>query len=82
MNGKISRDQRFATYREPGNADGGYATEFRIPDGFRLDCIPHRIYEIPARPMDAGKRLFVRMESLEKRDKWVDIEISLYMEDY
>ena len=32
--------------------------------------------------MDAGKRLFVRLESLEKRDKWVDIEISLYMEDY
>lgn len=51
--GKTPRSQRFATCRERGNADDKLAIEVLIPDGFRLDCIPHRIDEIPARPMDA-----------------------------
>ena len=80
--GKLSPGQRFALRREPENAHDELAIEVLLPDGPKLGYIPRRINEIPARLMDAGKRLFVRMESLEKRDKWVDIEISLYMEDY
>jgi len=80
--GKISPGQRLALRREPGNVHDELAIEVLVPNGPKLGYIPRRINEIPARLMDAGKRLFVRMESLAKRGTWVDIEISLYMEDY
>ena len=31
--------------------------------------------------MDAGKRLFLRLESVEKPGAWLKIEVTLYMED-
>ena len=80
--GKLSPGQRFALRREPKNVHDELAIEVLLPDGPKLGYIPRRINEIPARLMDTGKRLFVRMESIEQRGKWVDIEISLYMEDY
>ena len=51
--------------------------EVLVPDGPKLGYIRHRINEIPARLMDAGKCLFVRMESFAKRGEWLDIQISL-----
>ena len=79
--GKMSPGQCFALRREPGNVHDEFAIEVLTPEGHKLGYIPRRINEIPARLMDAGKRLFVRMEPLAKRGEGLDIEISLYMED-
>ena len=80
--GKMSRGQRFALRREPQNVHDEFAIEILTPEGHKLGYIPRRCNEIPARLMDAGKRLFVQMESLAKRGEWLEIRISLYMEDY
>ena len=80
--GKMSQGQRFALRREPQNVHDELAIEVFAPEGHKLGYIPRRYNEIPARLMDAGKRLFVRMESLAKRGGWLEIRISLYMEDY
>ena len=82
--GKISPGQRFALRREPQNVHDEFAIEVltATAEGHKLGYIPRRCNEIPARLMDAGKRLFVQMESLAKRGEWLEIRISLYMEDY
>ena len=80
--GKMSRGQRFALRRESQNVHDELAIEVLAPEGRKLGYIPRRYNEIPARLMDAGKRLFVQVESLAKRGKWLEIRISLYMEDY
>ena len=68
--------------REPHNRHDKFAIEVLTLEGHKLGYIPRQYNEIPARLMDAGKRLFVKMESLKKRGRWLEIRLSLYMEDY
>ena len=79
---KLSRGQRFGLRREPENVHDEFAIEVLTTEGHKLGYIPRKYNEIPARLMAAGKRLFVQMESLKKRDGWLEIRLSLYMEDY
>ena len=74
--------QRFGLRREPENVHDEFAIEVLTTEGHKLGYIPRQYNEIPARLMDAGKRLFVQMESLKKRGGWLQIWLSLYMEDY
>ncbi len=78
----LSSGQRFSLRREPKNVHDKFAIEVLTTGGHKLGYIPRQYNEIPARLMDAGKRLFVQMESLKKLDQWLDIQLSLYMEDY
>lgn len=78
---RLRAGQRFALRREPGNVHDGLAVEVLEPEGHKLGYLPRSCNEIPARLMDAGKRLFLRLESVEKRDAWLKIEVTLYMED-
>lgn len=78
----LSAGQHFALRREPENRHDTFAIEVLTLDGHKLGYIPRQYNEIPARLMDAGKRLFVKMESLKTRDQWLEIRLSLYMEDY
>ena len=77
----LSPGQRFGLRREPENAYDEFAIEVLTPEGRKLGYLPRRYNEIPAQLMDAGKRLFVQMESIERRGGWLDIRLSLYMED-
>ena len=79
---KLSPGQRFGLRREPENVHDEFAIEVLTTEGHKLGYIPRQYNEIPARLMDAGKRLFVQMESLRKRGEWLEIRLSLYMEDY
>lgn len=78
----LSVGQHFGLRREPKNRHDKFAIEVLTLEGNKLGYIPRQYNEIPARLMDAGKRLFVKMESLRKRDQWLEIRLSLYMEDY
>ena len=78
----LSAGQRFGLRREPENAHDEFAIEVLTTEGHKLGYIPRQYNEIPARLMDAGKRLFVQMESLERLGRWLEIRLSLYMEDY
>ena len=74
--------QRFSLRREPENVHDPLAIEVLEPEGRKLGYLPRAYNEIPARLMDAGKRLFVQMESIRERGDWLDIQITLYMQDY
>ena len=74
--------QRLSLRREPGNPHDGLAIEVLESGGRKLGYLPRSCNEIPARLMDAGKRLFLRLESVRKHEAWLEIDVTLYMEDY
>ena len=73
--------QRLALRREPGNHYDALAIEVLGPAGYKLDYVPRRRNEMPARLMDAGKSLSARAESITHRGSWLNIQISLYLDD-
>ena len=77
----FSAGDRFVLRREPENRHDKFAIEVLTQDGGKLGYIPRDRNEIPARLMDAGKHLFVQLETFKLRGSWLDISISLYMED-
>ena len=78
----LSEGQRFGLRREPENEHDEFAIEVLTLEGHKLGYIPRQYNEIPARLMDAGKRLFVKMESMDRGETWLEIRLSLFMEDY
>ena len=74
--------QRLSLRREPGNPHDGLAIEVLESGGRKLGYLPRSCNEIPARLMDAGKRLFLRLESVTQHEAWMEIQVTLYMEDY
>ena len=77
----FSEGERFVLRREPKNRHDKFAIEVLTQGGGKLGYIPRDRNEIPARLMDAGKHLFVQLETFKLRGSWLDISISLYMED-
>lgn len=77
----FSAGDRFVLKREPKNRHDKFAIEVLTQEGRKLGYIPADRNEIPARLMDAGKHLFVQLEAFKLRGSWLDISISLYMED-
>ena len=74
--------QRLSLRREPGNPHDELAIEVLESGGRKLGYLPRRCNEIPARLMDAGKRLFLQLESVSMHEAWLEINVTLYMEDY
>lgn len=67
--------------REPENRYDTLAIEVFGPEGHKLGYVPRRRNEMPARLMDAGKRLSARAESIAQRGSWLSIQVSLYLDD-
>ena len=64
----------------PGTAHDALAIEVFGPRGHKLGYVPRRRNEMPARLVDAGKRLSARAESIERRGNWLNIQMSLYLD--
>ena len=79
--GRLRPGQRLALRRQPENRYDALAIEVLGPEGHRLGYVPRRRNEMPARLMDAGKRLSARTESMARRGSWLHIQVSLYLED-
>lgn len=79
--GGLRSGQRPTLRREPGNVHDALAIEVLEPEGRKLGYLPRSCNEIPARLMDAGKRLFLQLETVERSDSWLEIGVTLYMED-
>lgn len=79
--GCLRPGQRLALRRQPENRYDALAIEVLGPDGHKLGYVPRRRNEMPARLMDAGKRLSARAESIARRGSWLHIQASLYLED-
>ena len=78
---RLRPGQRLALRRQPGNRYDALAIEVVGPRGRKLGYVPRRHNEMPARLIDAGKRLSARAESIERRGNWLNIRMSLYLDD-
>ena len=61
---RLRPGQRLALRRQPENRYDALAIEVLGPEGHKLGYVPRRRNEMPARLMDAGKRLSARTESI------------------
>ena len=78
---RLRSGQRLALRRQPRNRYDDLAIEVFGPRGHKLGYVPRRRNEMPARLIDAGKRLSARVESIERRGNWLNIQMSLYLDD-
>ena len=78
---RLRPGQRLALRRQPENRYDALAIEVLGPEGHKLGYVPRRRNEMPARLMDAGKRLSARAESIAQRGSWLNIQVSLYLDD-
>ena len=78
---RLRPGQRLALRRQPGNRHDALAIEVVGPRGHKLGYVPRRRNEMPAQLIDAGKCLSARAESIERRGNWLNIQMSLYLDD-
>lgn len=79
---QLESGHRLGLRREPGNPHDEMAIEILTAEALKLGYIPRRLNEIPARLMDAGKKLFLEVEAVEEYNDYIDIAVKLYMADY
>ena len=73
---------RMLTFRrEPDNEYDSLAIEIFDEDANSLGYVPRKKNEVLARLMDAGKLIFGKIESVNKYDDWLKIEVRIYMRD-
>ena len=77
---RLSSGQRLALRRQPENRYDALAIEVLGPEGHKLGYVPRGRNEMPARLMDAGRRLSAGVESIEQRGSWQNIQVSLYLD--
>lgn len=77
----LEEDDRLELFREPDNAYDKYAILVKTLNGEKLGYIPRTDNRIFSRLMDAGKMLFARIVSKEKKGKWVEIRIKIFLQE-
>lgn len=68
-------------FREPDNLYDPKAITIKNTDGVKVGYVPRQDNIIFSRLMDAGKLLFGKITSKERKGKWVKIEIGIYLHD-
>jgi hypothetical protein len=68
-------------FREPDNQYDKNAIVVKDKEGNKLGYVPRAKNEILSRLMDAGKLVFGKVKSKEIIDKWVKIEMEIYLKD-
>ncbi len=78
---RLRPGQRLALRRQPGNRYDALAIEVLGPEGHKLGYVPRQRNEMPARLIDAGKHLSARAESVVQQGNWLNIQMSLHLDD-
>jgi len=68
-------------FREPDNQYDNQAIVIKTMDGVKIGYVPKQDNIIFARLMDAGKFLFGRISTKEKKGIWVKIGIKVYLHE-
>ena len=68
-------------FREPDNPHDPQAIVIKNNDGVKIGYVPQQDNPIFARLMDAGKLLFGRITSKEKRGEWLKIDIKIFLHE-
>ncbi|MBE6926816.1 MAG: restriction endonuclease [Ruminococcaceae bacterium] len=78
---KLLLDERLSFFREPDNAYDKQAIVIKTVAGTKIGYVPKQDNAIFARLMDAGKLLFGRISSKEKKGNWVKIGIKVFLHE-
>lgn len=77
----LNVDDRLAFFREPDNRYDTKAIVIKTVDGVKIGYVPKQDNVIFARLMDAGKLLFGKITSKEKKGSWVKIYIKVFLHE-
>ena len=73
--------EELAFFREPDNRYDTQAIVIKTVDGVKIGYVPKQDNVIFARLMDAGKLLFGKITSKEKKGSWVKIYIKVFLHE-
>ena len=77
----LNADDRLEFFREPDNQYDKQAIVIKTADGVKIGYVPQNDNAIFARLMDAGKLLFGKITSKEKKGTWVKLGIKVYLHE-
>lgn len=77
----LNVDDRLEFFREPDNRYDKQAIVIKTVDGVKIGYVPKQDNVIFARLMDAGKFLFGKITSKEKKGSWVKIYIKVFLHE-
>ena len=77
----MNNDDRLDFFREPNNRYDDQAIVIKTVDGVKIGYVPKQDNVIFARLMDAGKLLFGRITSKEKKGSWIKIYIKVFLHE-
>lgn len=77
----LNTDDRLEFFREPVNQYDKQAIVIKTVDGVKIGYVPRQDNVIFARLMDAGKLLFGKITSKEKKGSWVKIYIKVFLHE-
>lgn len=72
-------EDKLEFFREPDNAYDKQAIIIKTVDGVKIGYVPMQDNVIFSRLMDAGKLLFGKITSKEKKGSWVKIYIKVFL---
>ena len=75
----ISIEDKLDFFREVNNSEDKKAIVIKNADGIKLGYVPQKDNVIFARLMDAGKLLYARVSSKEKKGTWLQVGIKIYL---
>ena len=78
---KLKKNQLLVLKREPKNKYDDKAILILTEDGQKLGYVPQEKNEILSRLMDAGKLLFGRLDEKNWVDRWLRLDIQVYLRD-
>lgn len=77
----LDKGVRLDFFREPNNKYDSRAIVIKTQGGEKIGYVPKQDNVIFARLMDAGKLLFGKIESKEKKGSWLKINIKVYLQE-
>lgn len=77
----LNSDDRLEFFREPDNQYDKQAIVIKTTDGVNIGYVPKQDNVIFARLMDAGKLLFGKITSKEKKGSWTKIYIKVFLHE-
>lgn len=77
----LNTDDRLEFFREPDNQYDKQAIVIKTADGVKIGYVPQNDNAIFARLMDAGKLLFGKITTKEKKGSWVKLGIKVYLHE-
>lgn len=74
-------EDKLEFFREPDNAYDKQAIIIKTVDGVKIGYVPMQDNVIFSRLMDAGKLLFGKITSKEKKGSWIKIYIKVFLHE-